>query len=604
MTPVEEIKARLDIVDVIGEYLQLKPAGTGSFKACCPFHQEKTPSFHINRGRQSWHCFGSCSEGGDLIAFVQKIEGMEFSEAMELLAQKAGITLPKFDTKNAGKKKRLQEVNDLLSRWMRSVLLTDPGAAGARSYIEKRGIDDLTADDWRIGWAPENWDAHQRKLFDQGVTAEELIDVGFAAKKDYGQGIYFRFRGRVLFPIRDVHGHVVGFTGRILSGEDGAKYINTPETELYKKSAVLYGLDKAKAGIRQEDLAIIVEGNMDALTAHQFGVGNVVASSGTALTREQLTLLKRFSKNLAIAFDMDGAGTAATLRGLDLAREMDFSIRVIRYDQDVAKDPDELIRKDLNAWHDAVIRALPIMDWVYAEAFRQYSDATPEGKKQIAQYVLNECQHISHPVERDGWIARLAEDLGVSAEALRDAMRQRGSKGTGSGSRVLRKAEGPSTKPEEAVPNQRTPEQQTRLDLEHRWLGLAIKDERLFRPISIQWLGPGHSDLYRMLKKRYDARSDSSDPPEPFSCLSLEDESLRQRVDFLVLFTDREFPSLSPSDLSREWERTTERLCACFMQQRGAELQREMLAAERAKDDPRYAELLAEFQSLYRSSDS
>ncbi|MFA6504325.1 MAG: DNA primase [Patescibacteria group bacterium] len=346
MEAADEIKSRLDIADVVGEYLQLKPAGSGSFKANCPFHQEKTPSFYVNRPRQSWHCFG-CNIGGDMISFVQQIEGMEFMEALEHLAQKAGVQLPSYNPETQGLKKRLQEVNDVVAKLMQQYLINDTEATTAREYVKKRGIDDLTADLWRLGYAPKDWSKFEKKLYEKGFTAQELIQAGVASPSERGQGIYFRFRERLMFPICEAMGHIVGFTGRILTAEKVAKYVNTPETTLYKKSVVLYGLDKAKGDIKRDDLAIIVEGNMDALTSHQLGVTNVVASSGTALTQEQLTLIKRYSNNIAIAFDMDPAGLNATLRGLDLARQMDFSIHVIRYDQNLAKDPDELIRKDV-----------------------------------------------------------------------------------------------------------------------------------------------------------------------------------------------------------------------------------------------------------------
>jgi DNA primase len=307
MDAPQEIKSRLDVADIIGEYLQLKPAGSGSFKACCPFHQEKTPSFYVNRPRQSWHCFG-CDQGGDLISFVQRMEGLDFPDTLSLLAQRAGITLPEFNVAASSERKRLYEVNDLASRFFRSQLLSSPKAEAARAYVVKRGLDDLTADVWRIGYAPDAWSDLTDALKARGVTDAELIATGLVQKRDSG-GVYDRFRDRLMFSIYDVHGHIVGFTGRILPSatpdQAAAKYVNTPETILYKKSSVLYGLDKAKGEIRRQNMAVIVEGNMDVVSSHQFGITNVVASSGTALTTEQLALLKRFTTNLAIAFDAD-----------------------------------------------------------------------------------------------------------------------------------------------------------------------------------------------------------------------------------------------------------------------------------------------------------
>ncbi len=432
MDAPQEVKSRLDIVDIVSEYFPLKPGGSGAFKANCPFHQERTPSFYVSRPRQTWHCFG-CDQGGDLISFVMKIEGMEFREALEHLAQKAGVQLPAFDGEQASRRKRIHEVNEMAMKFFRSTLEHAPEAEAARAYVKKRGLDDLTLDLFGIGYAPDSWDALTKALASKGVTEQEMLLAGLVAKSERGPGVYDRFRGRVMFPIADVHGNVVGFTGRILESAErraqsvkpapGAKYVNTPETSAYRKSAVLYGLDKAKGEIRRADLAVIVEGNMDVVGSHQFGVTNVVAASGTALTNEQLALLKRFTTNLAIAFDQDSAGAAATLRGLDLARAQDFNIKIITLPEEAGKDPDEAVRKDPQLWKDAIKDAVSIMEWVYKEAFRkQLTVDSGEKKKAIAKDVLPEIKRIADPVERDHWIKKLAKDLDVSEGALREAM--------------------------------------------------------------------------------------------------------------------------------------------------------------------------------------
>ncbi|MEI7512313.1 MAG: DNA primase [Candidatus Uhrbacteria bacterium] len=427
MDAVADIKGRLDIVDIVSEYIPLKPGGSGAFKANCPFHQERTPSFYISRPRQTWHCFG-CDQGGDFISFVMKMEGMEFREALELLAQKAGVILPEFDGERASQKKRAHEVNEIAMKFFKATLETSPEAEIARAYVKRRGLDDLTLDLFGIGYAPDSWDALSKALASKGVTETDMLGAGVVAKSDRGPGVYDRFRGRVMFPIADVHGNIVGFTGRILdnAGAHGnapdAKYVNTPETSAYRKSAVLYGLDKAKGEIRRGDLAVIVEGNMDVVGSHQFNVTNVVASSGTALTSEQLTLLKRFTTNLAIAFDQDNAGNAATLRGLDLARTQDFNIKIITLPPEAGKDPDDAVRKDPQLWKDAIKDAVGIMDWVYRNAFRNRHAEKPEDKKLIARDVLTEIKRIADPVERDHWLKKLAKDLDASEGALREVL--------------------------------------------------------------------------------------------------------------------------------------------------------------------------------------
>ncbi len=584
MDSAQEVKNHLDIVDIVGEYLQLKPAGSGSFKACCPFHQEKSPSFMVNRPRQSWHCFG-CNIGGDMISFIERIEGMEFIEALELLAGKAGVVLPKFNKEQMGEKKSLQQANEYICKLLQHNLLTSPEAKIARDYIKQRGIDDVTADIWKLGYSPTDWRELEPKIKEQGINAEDLIKIGIASPKDSGQGIYFRFRSRLMFPIQDAFGNVIGYTGRILTDEKVAKYINSPETVLYKKSHVLYGLDKAKADIKRDDLAIIVEGNMDALTSHQFNIKNVVASSGTALTPEQLNLIKRFSSNIAIAFDTDAAGLEATLRGMDLARDMEFNIKVIRYDQNIAKDPDELIRKDLDHWKVSIRDAKPIMDWVYQHAFEQFPESTPEGKKQIAQFILNECRHIPHPVERDAWISRLAKDLDVSPDALRSTLNksiQYSPKNAADSAQIKEEKKQQELKIEE---NQSDMAKK----MEERWLAAVILSPKLFHEININWQFPPHAKLYNFLKTKYDSSVQAT---------TEEDEDIKNLIDYLAIVADREFEDSGKESLAREFTSAESILLNQKTKLSRQDLENQMREAERKGDTTRIQELLTQFQQL------
>ena len=590
MDSVDEIKSRLDVVDIIGEYLPLKPAGSGSFKTNCPFHQEKTPSFFVNRPRQSWHCFG-CNIGGDMITFIEKIEGMEFIEALELLAQKAGVPMPQFDKKTMGVKKHLQEVNEYICKLLTHNLQTSPEAKIARDYIVERGIDDLTADVWKIGYAPQDWKNLTDKIKEQGYNANDLIQVGIANAKEHGNGIYFRFRGRLMFPINDAFGHVIGFTGRIMTDEKVAKYINTPETLLYKKSLVLYGLDKAKAEIKRQDLAIIVEGNMDALTSHQFGVQNVVASSGTALTVEQLSLLKRFTKNLAFAFDRDAAGLTATLRGLDLARQMDFSIRMISYDAKLAKDPDELIRKDIEYWKDAIRNAKPLMEWIYALAFEQNSSSTPEGKKMIAQFVLNECRHIQHPVERDAWLARLAKDLDVSADALRASFKI-ANKQANSNIKFNQKTVEINQKTTKTPLEQEDNTKQ----LEERWLSAVLCNENIFQPVEFEWTTAPHAKLYNLLLQRYNSRIQNN--TQVIDKIEDDDPEIKKLINYLSIYADKEFETQTQESLEHERTISQQRLIQQYASRRMQQLEQKMRQAERLGDTEQIKQLLEQISKL------
>ncbi|MBM3204908.1 DNA primase [Candidatus Uhrbacteria bacterium] len=586
MDAPEEIKSRLDIVDLIQEYLPLKPAGSGAFKAVCPFHQEKTPSFYISRTRQTWHCFG-CDQGGDHFTFVEKMEGMDFREVLELLAQKTGVILPEFDKGKSSERKRLQEVCAFAAKFFQTTLNTSPTAEIARAYLKKRGVDDLTADLFKLGYAPNEWSALTDALIKQGVNADELLRAGLVSPKQ-GGGVYDRFRGRLMFPIADIHGNIVGFTARILvDDKNEAKYINTPETSIYKKSNVIYGLDKAKGEIRQKDLAVIVEGNMDVIASHQFGVNHVIATSGTALTFEQLALLKRFTTRLAIAFDQDAAGHAATLRGLDLARQQDFSIRIITLPPEAGKDPDEAVRKDLTLWTQAISSSISIMEWIYRQAFRRPDANQPEQKKLIARDVVAEIKRIADPVERDHWLKKLAGDLGVGEEAVRELL-------SGYKNQDPRtKIQGITSKSEQNLkPNAQTitPSQ----ELERQALACLIAQPTLFSSKDQWLLQEDFTDLelgglYVYLKEGYHNRKEFDITPVT------PGYTLFQTLAFVA---ERELEGMSALEIEREYTHLVERLRQGRRVRERERLKQEMKLAEEAHDDARIQQLLEAFKRL------
>ncbi len=605
MDAVQDIKGRLDIVDVVSEYIPLKPGGSGAFKANCPFHNERTPSFYVSRPRQSWHCFG-CDQGGDSISFVMRMEGMEFREALEFLAQKTGVVLPKFDGEKASQRKRLQDVNDLTMRFFRASLQNSPQAEHARTYLAKRGVDDLTADLFQIGYAPDSWDALSIALAAKEVSEEEMILAGVVGKREKGTGVYDRFRNRLMFPIADVHGNIVGFTGRILvDSKEEAKYVNTPETSIYRKSAVLYGLDKAKGEIRREDLVVIVEGNMDVVGSHQFGVTQVVASSGTALTSEQLGLLKRFTTNLAIAFDQDNAGNAATLRGLDLARAQDFNIKVITLPPEAGKDPDDAVRKNPELWKQAIKDAVGIMEWIYRNAFRDRSTSNPEDKKLIARDILLEVKRIASPVERDHWIKKLAKDIDVGEQALRDALV------------LVKKAVIPIKIPQSegmtatlaAIDRPKERPVQSEGVFERRLIAMCIYRPDLWKEAkeSVKLLPEHFSDvnlssLYGSLVSAYDpdisvqadlaAANQTIRPPATLT----PDEM--KNFDALAFLAEREYQGQSLEELKRELKTAAGTLHLHRKKKERLQLEQEMREAERLGDQERILTLLKRFTAL------
>lgn len=597
---VPDIKVRIDVVDLVAEYVPLKPAGAGSFKGVCPFHQERSPSFHVSRSRQSWHCFG-CDTGGDIFSFIERIEGMEFRDALAFLAQKAGVALPEPEhrEKATTKKKRLHEVNELAARFYRSVLLQAPQAAEARAYVQKRQIDDLSADLFQIGYAPDSWSSLTEALARRGVTAEELVFAGLAMKRERGDGVYDRFRGRLMFPIADVHGNIVGFTGRILVNDPNQpKYMNTPETPVYRKSAILYGLDKAKAEIRKSGLVVIVEGNMDVVSSHQAGITNVVAASGTALTVEQLALIKRFTTNIAIAFDQDAAGGAATLRGLDIARQQEFSIKLITLPPEAGKDPDEACKKDPNLWRQAIANATGIIDWVYKRAFARHSAGTPEGKRAIADEILPELSRILHPIEREAWVKRLATDLGISEGVLQASLRA-GKRG----------APTAVASPKPASSTQDAP-----MKIEDRsawrWLALGMVSAQDFMDTFVMDTPPleltNEPELQALYSGLRSAYSATGFPPpnamawsQALSRLAVSlgpNETMTYTT--LTLLAEHAFSSFSRAEIAYERQQLTRQLRQAARARVREELQNEMRRAEAAGDTARILELTQRFSAL------
>lgn len=407
----DDIKAKLDIAEVVSEYVQLKKAGT-RLVGLCPFHNERTPSFSVSPDMGFWYCFG-CSEGGDVFSFVQRVEGMEFIDALRVLATKAGVELKQEDMGERNERQRLLEANRWAAKFFHEVLMRSPKAERAREYVKRRALTQETTEDFMIGYAPDSWDATCTFLKKKGFTDEEIFKAGLSSRKDRGTGYFDRFRGRVMFPIREIHGNVVGFTGRVLPLPDGtdpkdAKYVNTTQTAVYNKSGVLFGLDAAKQAIRKGGLAVIVEGNMDAIASHQVGVTHVVASSGTALTEEQLTLLKRLTTKLVLSFDTDSAGEKAARRGIDLAVAQGFSVRILRLPPDAGKDPDDCIRKDPELWKTAIDEAIPYMEWYLALVKERVDFEDPDAKKEASIALIREVAKLPEPVERAHWVKELA----------------------------------------------------------------------------------------------------------------------------------------------------------------------------------------------------
>jgi len=421
MSDTQTIKDRVDIVQFISEYVPLKKAGV-NWKACCPFHGEKTPSFMVNAERQFWHCFG-CGKSGDIFSFLQEMEGVEFPEALKILAERAGVEIKHFKSDiDKGKKNRIYEVNAKAAYFYHQFLLTMPAAQSARDYLRDRGVSEESIKKWQIGFIPEQWDLLTKYLLKNNFTVDDLLLAGLVVKNENRRSFYDVFRGRVMFPIKDIYGNIIGFTGRILveTEHSGGKYVNTSQTPVFDKSRAVYGLDLAKMEIKNKDEIILVEGQMDVIANHAIGLTQAVAASGTALTEGHLQLLKRYSQNILFAFDADEAGIKAAKRGIDIAVGLGMNVKIITLPPDAGKDADECIQKSPEMWRQAVSQAQGVMSWYFSLIFGKYDNNNPRDRQKIAEELVTEIEKIPKLIEKDTWYKKLADKLGSDINTLKD----------------------------------------------------------------------------------------------------------------------------------------------------------------------------------------
>lgn len=422
LSSLDEIRSRLSIEEVVSGYVALKKVGR-NYKALCPFHNEKTPSFVVSTEKQLAYCFG-CHRGGDIFKFVQEVEGVDFKEALQMLAEKAGV---KLDTHASFKPSIQEDAKERLRRVMEEACQfftkmfweTEPGKK-VYEYMKSRGMIDETLRTFRVGYAPDSFDALQIYLYDKGFQKEDLLTSGLARSQDtLKEKIYDYFRGRLIFPIMDTQGRVIAFGARSLKKDDHPKYLNSPDTPLYKKSAVLYGFSHAKESLKKEKILIFVEGYMDVLASHQSGVKNVVASSGTALSREQLVLVKRFATELLFCFDADSAGKEATRRAFEMAQGMDFVLKVVSLPS--GKDPGEFVQSG-GDFREQVFMAEPYLDFCFRTTFESFDAASPAGLRSIQDRLLPLLKGILNSVERDRNVKRLAHLLSTDSKYVYESL--------------------------------------------------------------------------------------------------------------------------------------------------------------------------------------
>ena len=428
-TAVEDVKSRLNIVEVVGSYVKLEKAGL-NWKARCPFHNEKSPSFMVSEERQSFHCFG-CNKGGDMFTFLMEMESLDFKDALGILAERSGVDLSAYrkeyaatpnGEKNEEIKPRLTEILELATKFYEKQLLDGAGKEKILGYLRDRGLKDESIRLFRLGYAPEGWRHLSDFLVSRGYRPEEIEAAGLTIRKDTGRDWYDRFRNRITFPVMDAMGRVIGFSARVAPGgdESQAKYVNTPETSVYRKSKALYGLAQAKQAIKKAGATVVVEGNMDVIATYQSGIENVVAVSGTALTADQLDILKRYGNKIKFFFDMDGAGQTAARRSTELAlgKEIMTSIVAITSGKDAAdaaKENPEILR-------DAVAHDTPALEYFLEQALSKHDAQIPEGKRAIAEWYLPILAHAENAIERTHFLSRLAFRIGMDEKALAPAL--------------------------------------------------------------------------------------------------------------------------------------------------------------------------------------
>ncbi len=443
LSPLEEIKNKLDIVEVIGHYIKLQKSGA-NYKALCPFHKEKTPSFYVSPSKQIWHCFG-CQSGGDVVGFVMKIENLEFKDALKLLAEKAGVKLTFENPEIVSKKQRLKEIYEKATDYLHNNLLKNQRVL---DYLFERGLSLETIKEFKLGFAFDEWRNLTNFLIKSGFKSYEILQSGLAISKKeikdisettnkevlkiQAEDIYDRFRSRIIFPIEDLSGNVIAYTARIFDKggplktirnvEEVGKYINSPQTLIYDKSRTLFGLARSKKYLSLEGKTVLVEGAMDFLAGWQKGIKNIVATCGTSLTPFHLDILKKYNKNLILSFDMDEAGRKASERAIDLSLEREFEVKILKLPQ--GKDLAEYLKdiKDSKEAEKLIQESQPIMEFYFERALSLGNKNDLEGKKLIVSYFLPQLNKIKNALDRAYWLEKTAEVLNLSSQILEDEL--------------------------------------------------------------------------------------------------------------------------------------------------------------------------------------
>lgn len=584
---VQEIKDRLKIEDLVSQYVQLKKVGR-SLKALCPFHAEKSPSFIVSPDRQIAYCFG-CNKGGDIFAFVQEVEGLDFVDALKMLAEKAGVELPEY--KKSGRPRATGDVKDQLFKiyeeatalYERQLWESEPGRK-VLDYLRRRGLTDESIKAFRIGFSPDSFEETYTYLLKKGFTRKLLVSSGLALTKETTvEKIYDRFRGRLMFPIRDNLGRIVAFGGRALSKDQEPKYVNSPESPIYHKSNVLYGFYQAKPTLKQKGEAVIAEGYFDVIAAHQAGVENTVAPCGTALASRQIRLLKPFVQSIALAFDNDLAGQEAAKRAYGMAQEFELAVKMVVIPD--GKDPADFVRDHGDAFTGLVEEAIPYGDYFYQALLKAYGTADITSKKKILQEFLPFFSFMKSSIERDEYVRRLALDLGLKEVQIYDE---------------IQNVKLPDYHPARMVEEAETAESRTtrKQELSEIILGFMIEFPRIGKLFLEKVDENSFSDdlkaIYKALADQYNVQGFEA----AGNVIDNFPHEIKQKAALASLYVSEKYGEISEVDVEKELERLISRLQEKRLNQQRRDLHKRLQEAEKAENKELSNQLLQELNRL------
>ncbi len=605
LSPLEEIKNRLDIVEVVSKYVKLTKAGA-NYKALCPFHKEKTPSFFVSPQRQIWHCFGACNEGGDIFKFIMKIENVDFKEAVRILAEKAGVKVTFEKPEIQSLKKRLLEINREATNFFQDNLRNNPEVI---SYLKKRGLKEETIKFFEIGYALDSWRSLLAYLLKKGYKLEEILKSGLIISKkepeelsskslvfknNKPEDFYDRFRSRIMFPIKDKNGEIVGFTGRIFQGKNPlktiknielvGKYVNSPQSLIFDKSKILYGFYYSKEDIFKNGEAIIVEGQMDFLMSYQAGIKNIVATSGTSLTSYHLNLLKKYCQSIVLAFDMDEAGQKAAERTIEIGLKSNFQIKILILEK--GKDLADYFLEGGNV-PELLKNIKEVMEFYFERAKKMGDKNTLEGKKEIASYFLQKIKKLPNAIDRAFWLENLANYLSISLEILNQELKR------------IEKKEDLVIQKETSISIM----EENRLEkITQRILSFLIDEPKRKEFISeyIKYFPEEYKDLLEIILK---ANKKEDFLPQNLQQLNIKEDFINM-INQLALRADYEKEILNnfQIDIIQELKNCLKELKKEFLKKKMNLLAQEIKEAEKNKAEEKLSMLLKEFNKLIKET--